>query len=445
MFFWITMNKLITKVCHILGKNGAQLPGYFVYDVFKRKNILEKVKYPQIVIAVTGSSGKGTTCSILKHILEDSNLTVSYNDSGNNGILGVTTHILNNCDNHGHFKKQVLILECDERHLKLIFRKNKPTYLIVTNITRDQPARNGNPEIIFNEISKCLDDSIHLIINADDPLVNRFKLYHHGPITTYGISKTKDDYEVNTINNVDFAYCPVCHKKLVYTYYHYGHLGNYHCPNNDFSRGNVDFEATMVDLPHSKIIIDNKEIKLNKNALYNVYATLAAYACASIINIPNEAILYALNQDIMLTKRGKTEKLGNRNITMLESKNENNLSYYQSIKYIINEPGLKTIILGFDNVSRRYKLNDLSWLYDVNFELLANNKQVDKIFCIGRFRYDVATRLNYAGIEKNKIILIDDLNNLLKEVETKSSGNIYTMVCFDMTSIIKKLVQNENN
>jgi hypothetical protein len=121
------------------------------------------------------------------------------------------------------------------------------------------------------------------------------------------------------------------------------------------------------------------------------------------------------------------------------------LSYYQSIKYIINEPGLKTIILGFDNVSRRYKLNDLSWLYDVNFELLANNKQVDKIFCIGRFRYDVATRLNYAGIEKNKIILIDDLNNLLKEVETKSSGNIYTMVCFDMTSIIKKLVQNENN
>jgi UDP-N-acetylmuramyl pentapeptide synthase len=445
MFFWITMNKLITKVCHILGKNGAQLPGYFVYDVFKRKNILEKVKYPQIVIAVTGSSGKGTTCSILKHILEDANLTVSYNDSGNNGILGVTTHILNNCDNHGHFEKQVLILECDERHLKLIFRKNKPTYLIVTNITRDQPARNGNPEIIFNEISKCLDDSIHLIINADDPLVNRFKLYHHGPITTYGISKTKDDYEVNTINNVDFAYCPVCHKKLVYTYYHYGHLGNYHCPNNDFSRGNVDFEATMVDLPHSKIIIDNKEIKLTKNALYNVYATLASYACASIISIPNEAILYALNQDIMLTKRGRTEKLGNRNITMLESKNENNLSYYQSIKYIINEPGLKTIILGFDNVSRRYKLNDLSWLYDVNFELLANNKQVDKIFCIGRFRYDVATRLNYAGIERNKIILIDDLNNLLKEVETKSSGNIYTMVCFDMTSIIKKLVQNENN
>ena len=128
---------------------------------------------------------------------------------------------------------------------------------------------------------------------------------------------------------------------------------------------------------------------------------------------------------------------------MLESKNENNLSYYQSIKYITSREGTKTIILGFDNVSRRYKYNDLSWLWDVDFELL-NDKNIDKILVIGRFRYDVATRLDLAGIDKDKMILVDDFNNLLNIVKT-TKGELYTMVCFDMTSNILNLIKEESN
>ena len=79
---------------------------------------------------------------------------------------------------------------------------------------------------------------------------------------------------------------------------------------------------------------------------------------------------------------------------------------------------------------------------DVNFELL-NDVSIDKIFCIGRFRYDVKTRLEYAGIDKNKLVLVDDLNNLLNLVEEKSTGDIYTMVCFDMTAIIKKMIEEQ--
>jgi UDP-N-acetylmuramyl pentapeptide synthase len=443
--FYINLNKLITKGCKLFKKNGAQLPGYFVYDVFKQKDILEHIKYPKIVIAVTGSSGKGTTCTLIKHILEDANLSVSYNDSGNNGVLGVTTHILNNCDAQGNFKKDALILECDERHLKLIFKHNKPTHMIITNITRDQPARNGNPEIIFDEINKCLDDSVHLIINADDPLVSRMKLVHNGAITTYGISKIKGDYIKNDLNNVDFAYCPICHKKLNYEYYHYGHIGNYSCPSNDFERGKVDYEASNVNLSKSYMKINNKMVNLNKNALYNAYATLAAYSCCSTLSIPENKILYALNNDKIEAKRGKTLYIQNRPITMLESKNENNLSYYQSIKYITDDPDKKVVILGFENVSRRYKLNDLSWLYDVDFEHFNKDKTIEKFYLIGRFRYDVATRLNYAKIDAKKIVLVDNIDNLINIVKKTSKGKIYTMVCFDMTQKIKELVNNENN
>ena len=146
----------------------------------------------------------------------------------------------------------------------------------------------------------------------------------------------------------------------------------------------------------------------------------------------------------MEAKRGKVLKLDNRYVHMIESKNENNLSYYESLQYINQVSGKKTIILGFDNVSRRYSLNDLSWLYDVNFELL-NDKNIDKIFIIGRFRYDVLTRLKYANISDEKLVLIDNLNNLIEKVKEESSGDIYTMVCFDMTEVLRKKILEVNN
>ena len=146
----------------------------------------------------------------------------------------------------------------------------------------------------------------------------------------------------------------------------------------------------------------------------------------------------------MPSKRMKELHIDNRLVNMIESKNENNLSYYEALHYIREQHTKKTVILGFDNVSRRYKFNDLSWLYDVKFDLL-DDKYIDKIFIIGRFRYDVLTRLSYTNIDKDKIILIDNLDNLIDKIKNESTGTIYTMVCFDMTAIIKKKIMEDNH
>ena len=47
------------------------------------------------------------------------------------------------------------------------------THIAITNVTRDQPARNGHPDIVFNDILKALDDNTTMILNADDPLLNK--------------------------------------------------------------------------------------------------------------------------------------------------------------------------------------------------------------------------------------------------------------------------------
>ena len=440
----IFINKFITKVCKLFKRNGSVYPGYIIYDILKQKKILEKVKYPKYVIAVTGSSGKGSTTDVINHILTNAGYDVCYNKNGSNGVLAATTLILNNCNLKGEFLHDVLLLECDERHLKLVFGKNKMTHLIVTNVTRDQPARNGDPDIVFNDILKAIGEDTKLIVNSDDPLVNRLTYKFKNEYVTYGVSKTDDSYLKSSIDAVDYAYCPKCHTKLDYEFYHYGHIGHYSCPNCDFKRDKVDYEVTKVDFKNHSIKINGKDIYLDKDVLYAVYYTVAAYALCKSIGLRDEDLDKALNQNKKTSKRGKVLSLDGRSLTMLETKNENNLSYYQSIRFIKNQSGKKTIILGFDNVSRRYQFNDLSWLWDVEFELL-NDKNIDKIFCIGIFRYDVITRLEFAGIDKDKIVLVEDLNNLIKDVKENSVGDIYTMVCFDMTANILKLLEEDEN
>lgn len=434
----IIICKLVTFMGHLIGRKASVFPGKLAYDMDSK--ILSKVKYPELVIGVTGSSGKGSTIELIHHILKDKGYNIAYNKDGSNGVYGITTLILNNIKVFSHKpKKDVFLMEIDERHIKLAFLKPTLTHLVVTNITRDQPARNGAPELIYDAIFNAIDSTTHLIINADDPGLNRIKTTFKGNITTYGLAKTNNSYLKNELNATDYAYCPACKSKLKYYYYHYGHLGSYYCPNHDFERGKVDYEASQINLDKQTMIVENNIVAVNKNILYAAYATLASYALAKTIDIPLKDILYSLNDNKIIPKRGNIYKFNNREINMLESKNENALSYYQSLQYILDQKGTKTIILGFDNVSRRYKFNDLGWLYDVEFEKL-NDQNIDSIICIGRFRYDVATRLDYANINHNKIILVDELNSLLEITKLKTKGKIFTMVCFDMTELIKSML-----
>lgn len=419
---------IITKLLILVGKifdRGSTLPGKVAMKL--QENILGKLKLPYNVIVVTGSSGKGSTTGIVTEILRNFKRTVIYNDNGGNVINGICTYLIKNATITGRIKADYVVLEVDERYCKYLFKYITPSHLLITNVTRDQPPRQGHFDIVFNDIIKELTDKTKLIVNADDPYLQQLK----GDITYYGINKNKFTYKKSKFENLNYIYCPYCNSKLKYRYYQFENIGNYECPNCKFKRPIPDIKITNIDFDKKYIII-NHEYKINTNTdlLYPIYNILGA-----------TTILYSLGYDLTkiclyISKLNGNKKLYDhfkikkRNIYVLNNKAENATTFNQSLLFIDKEKKPITVVIGWKEISRRYLYNDLSWLYDIEFEILKN-KKIEKIICMGPQRYDIAVRLKNACIDKNKIFEFSEVYEACEYIKNYTKKDIYAILNFD--------------
>ena len=320
-FIVILACKLANKLSKLTGHEGSVIGGNVARKLDKK--ILKKIRLPKYVIGITGSSGKSSSTELTYNILTKNGYKVVYNKEGSNTINGITSLILNNSSLFGKLKADVLLMELDEQFMKYIFEYITPTHLMITNITRDQPPRNSHPEKIYNAIKNAIPAGTHLILNVDDPFVNRIRINHKGEVTTYGMAE--NDYSrKSNINNLDAAYCPICHSKLEYDFYHYGHIGSYHCPKYHFNRGKPNYEAKEIDVDNKQIKINDNIVHLPSNFLYTVYFVTGCYTLARELGLKDEDILKVLNDENIKTKRMEIYDFDNRKWQMLVSKNENN-------------------------------------------------------------------------------------------------------------------------
>ncbi len=420
----------ISKVIYFIGKilhKGSSLPGKIALKL--DKNILKKLILPENIIMITGSNGKTSTTEMIYKVFKDNGYDVGCNREGSNQIEGVTTMILNSCTITGKVKKDVLIIESDERYTKYTTKYVKPKYLIVTNLYRDQMTRNGHPELIYEIIKEAISDDIHLILNTDDPLSSLYG-YNREKVTYIGINENElDSKEQMSIYN-DTKYCPNCKKMLKYEYYHFGNIGGYQCENCGHSRKNPDYAITNINLDSGKIKINEKyEIQMSLRSIYNAYNVLAAFAVASLDGIREEKILETLNKYIIKNDRVQNFEISGKRAMLLTSKHENSISYNQSLQYIVRQNEPCTVVIIVDAISRKYFTSETSWLWDIDFEML-NSNCVKKIIIAGKYVHDLSVRLNYANINKEKIIAEEDLDKMMEDVKNGEENFIYVVTCF---------------
>ena len=397
------------------------------------KNLLSKFKMPKTVIAVTGSSGKGTTSSLVANALKEQGYSVAYNDFGSNLTYGITTMLIKNCDLKGNINKDYLIVEIDERYVKQMFPYLKPNYVLITNITRDQPPRNGHFDLVIKEINKGLNNN-HLILNADDPILHHFK---SDKVTYYSINKNEDSYSLNKFDNLNMAYCPICNNKLSYSYYHLEGYGDFFCSKCNFKNKDADIYFDY-DIKNSVIKTKDAIINLDINILYDAYNKASAYTLLSLLDIDKNKMIESLNK----VKENKNfYKVNKRSVYVFSCKNENNTSFNHPLKFVNRFKNKKTIVIGWKEISRRYPYDDLSWLYDIDFEMLKGH-DIDKIICVGPHKFDIATRMKIAGFDTAKIITFDKLENATKYINKKTMGIIFSILNFDYVEPFNKFMKD---
>lgn len=190
----ILMGKLAGFVLGIFKRGGAT-PGQVALKI--DKNLLKKLKYSKIKIAITGSSGKGSTASLLAETLKKNGYSVCFNSNGSNLKNGFASACIKSSSIFGKIKSDIMVIEIDEKYTKEIFKYFKPDYLIVTNITKDQPPRQHNVDITYGEIISALPKNTTIVTMMDEPFLRNFELELPNKVIYYGINKNDFSYKNN--------------------------------------------------------------------------------------------------------------------------------------------------------------------------------------------------------------------------------------------------------
>lgn len=403
------------------------------------KDFLERIKKPELIICITGTNGKTTTSNLVYNKLIEEGKKVSFNDWGANLKAGYTLNLIRGVTIFNKCKVDVSLLEADEKTLPDNMNKIKPNYILVTNICKDSLRRNGHPEYIFDCIQKTfekLGNSTTAILNANDPISSELAKGTGTKRIFYGMN----DAKTNPIENVvkDIRVCPNCGTDIKYNYRLYRHLGDFYCPNCDFKTPKQDYYAEKIDLSNKYIVVKegNSKVKypLISESIHNAYNTLAVITLLRTIGIKKESIKEFLKKQEVTKIRENFVEYNGIKYYAYATKSQNVSAAATVFEYMAKEPSNKEIVFCLDEVQdSNHPTETLTWLYETDYEAL-NSPNIKKIIVAGHMYLNHKLRLLLAGVPKEKIVAIENEEDIPKYVDTKGIERVYVLIETDVIS-----------
>ncbi|UWG98245.1 MurT ligase domain-containing protein [Dehalobacter sp. DCM] len=418
--FWTALwfGKIISSVMKFLGRKGTTLPGAIALKIcpFMIKSLASL--FAEGAIIITGTNGKTTTNNLLAAILQTAGKKIAFNREGANMLTGITGALLQNTTFTGKPLASILLLEVDEATLPALCKQLTPRIAVITNFFRDQLDRYGELDTTIKLVRQSLPPETELILNADDPLVaqigaGRSRVYYYGADSIPSSRKKSTETR-------EGRFCTQCGEELAYSLFHYGQLGIYHCLNCGFKRPDPYIEAKAVYQASGGITfeIDKQPFRLNLQGSYNLYNALAAFSAAERMQISRDSIRQGLQQYIPDAGRMEPFTLPGGKATLTLVKNPT--GFNQVIRTITEDPRELRLLIAINDLAADGR--DISWLWDVDFEILAERKaDIRKIICAGLRAEDMALRLKYAGFLEKELTLEPSLEKAVLLLEQDSA------------------------
>jgi len=416
-FFAVLIGRIIRMIGRPLHRS-TNLPGEVALKICP--DFFKKLRFKGKVLAVTGSNGKTTTANLTAHILRKNGYSVLNNTEGSNLTGGIATTLLCHCKMNGYVDYDFCVFEVDERWARFIFNDMRLDAFLINNLLRDQVVRNGNPDIVKAKIAMAIRPGVTLVLNAGDPISQT--IAPDNPRVYFGMDRTSRSTDECVNITHDAKVCPKCFHRLDYEFFHYNHIGKFSCSNCGFKSPEPDFFGTDVDFEHGTMKINGEPVSISYITTFYFYNTIAATALCCTAGLALKDVLRASESFAVARERFEEFPVGDRRAVLMMTK-QNSVSLDQSISYVLEQPGEKTVVLFINNVLY-LDLKDISWLYDVSFERLVG--KVNGVVAAGSRACDAAVRLKLAGFTDGDLRVVPELDKVCDAIDD-TTGTIYIL------------------
>lgn len=410
----------LAKFCKVLLKlirrDATYFPGKLAITICP--DFLGRIDKPKTIIAVTGTNGKTTVCNLIEGCLKKNGYDFIDNHLGSNINSGIATTLIDGADMAGHTKKDLAVLEIDERSAPRVYPYLTPTFLVCTNLFRDSLKRNAHTEFISGILNKYIPKDTTLVLNGNDLIVS--SLAPDNKRVYFGIERQEWESEKNEGIVNDLVICPKCFSKLEYDFIRYNHIGKAHCPNCDFASPEINYDVTKIDYDNQRMLVKSKEDEwytFTNNNIINIYNVLATIALLKEFGLEYESINNSLKEMEIVDTRFVREKVGNIELICQLAKGMNPIACSRAFDFVRKEKGNKAVFVILDDLHEAASSSEnIAWHYDTDYEFL-NDESIKQILLGGKRYLDTYVRFLIADEPREKIIhkrdelsLVDDLN-----------------------------------
>ena len=422
------------------GRGGTSLPGKLLLRLEPQAIAQLAARLPHGNAVISATNGKTTTAAMVAAIMERTGARLVHNRAGANMAGGVAASLLDASEPGGGIAGDLGLFEVDEFWLDRVTGQLRPRALLLANLFRDQLDRYGELETIAERWAEVVraGGSRTLVLNADDPLVadlGRERADGAGETGADGAGETVyfgvEDVGValpGLSHASDSKHCRRCGTPYAYDTVFLGHLGHYHCPAGDNRRPEPQVAAISVVLKGARSAqitlrtpAGTIEVALPLPGLYNVYNALGATALSLALGAGLEDVRAGLEAVSPAFGRAETVQVGERPVSVLLVKNPAGAN--EVLRTLALEEGDHDLLAILND--RTADGRDVSWVWDADFELLAD--RLRRATCSGTRAAELALRLKYAGVPTERLHVVDDIADGLDAAVAGGEGPLYVL------------------
>ncbi|WP_249009649.1 MurT ligase domain-containing protein [Conexibacter sp. DBS9H8] len=411
----VSVAKLAGAAARASGRGGGtSLPGRLLMrmDPHAIAGLSGRLSGGSAVISAT--NGKTTTAAMAAAILTGAGRRVVHNTSGANMVGGIASALLD-ASRRGRVAGDLGLFEVDEFWLGDVLAELSPRVLVLANLFRDQLDRYGELDSIADrwaDLVSAAPATTQLVLNADDPLVA--DLGRDRPDVTYFGVEDPGMGRDGLAHAADSTHCRRCGSPYRYESIYLGHLGRYTCPGCGATRPRPHVAATKIRLEGTRGVAFTLSaggvsvpVRMGLPGLYNVYNALAATALTLRLGVSLEVAAAGLAGTRAAFGRGEQIDVDGVALTLLLVKNPAGAN---EVLATLALEGADIDLLGILN-DQIADGRDVSWIWDADWEVLAPHVRVAT--CAGRRAAELALRLKYAGVDSERLTVIEDLDAAL--------------------------------